>query len=98
MWADFDRLSDLGNVAVFAQYVPTCLAVPVLRRLRPDLQRRFRLPLGATIPLLATAGCLLFLNGMKRADLVFALATLVAGMALFAVLRFGGRGSAALRS
>src|SRR5205807_4267335 len=84
LWADFDRLSDLGNVAVFAQYVPTCLAVPALRRLRPDLERRFRLPLGATIPLLATAGCLLFLNGMKRDDLVFALVTLVGGLLLFA--------------
>src|SRR6266404_2894725 len=33
-FADFDRLSNLNNAAVFAQYVPTCLAVLVLRRKR----------------------------------------------------------------
>jgi len=38
LWADFDRLSDLGNVAVFAQYLSTCLAVPVLRWQQPDMR------------------------------------------------------------
>src|SRR5207248_7122854 len=31
---DFDRGADLNNTAVFAQYVPTCLAVLMLRRTR----------------------------------------------------------------
>ena len=88
LWADFDRLSDLGNVAVFAQYVPTCLAVPVLRRIQPGNPRRFRLPFGPLIPIAATAGCLLFLNGMKSEDLRFALLTLLGGLALFAALRW----------
>ena len=85
VFADFDRLSDLNNAAVFAQYVPTCLAVLVLRRTRGP--SAFRLPLGPLIPLLGAAGCLLFLNGIKRDDAVFSLATLAVGLSLHALFR-----------
>jgi len=66
--------------------------VPVLRWLRPDLPRRFRLPFGVLVPAAATAGCLLFLKDMNRDDLRFALVTLAGGMALFALLRLSKRG------
>jgi len=90
VFADFDRLSDLNNAAVFAQYVPTCLAVPVLRRTKGASS--FRLPLGPTIPVLATLGCILFLNGIKREDAVFSIATLAVGLVLHAAWRaFGQR-------
>src|SRR5207237_349618 len=78
VFADFDRLADLNNAAVFAQYVPTCLAVPMLRRTKGA--SAFHLPLGPTIPVLATLGCILFLNGIKRADAVFSVATLAVGL------------------
>ena len=89
VFADFDRLSDLNNAAVFAQYVPTCLAVPVLRRTKGASS--FRLPLGPTIPVLATLGCILFLNGIKREDAVFSIATLAVGLVLHAAWRAFGR-------
>jgi amino acid transporter len=93
VFADFDRLSDLNNAAVFAQYVPTCLAVLVLRRTRPA--SGFVLPFGPAIPLLATLGCLLFLNGIKRDDVIFSLATLAVGLALHAAYRLLRRGAVA---
>jgi basic amino acid/polyamine antiporter, APA family len=89
IFADFDRLSDLNNAAVFAQYVPTCLAVLVLRRTRGP--SAFALPLGPTIPLLATVGCILFLNGIKYDDAVFSLGTLAIGLALHGLFRLYGR-------
>jgi basic amino acid/polyamine antiporter, APA family len=89
VFADFDRLADLNNAAVFAQYVPTCLAVPMLRRTKGA--SAFHLPLGPTIPVLATLGCILFLNGIKRADAVFSVATLALGLVLHAVWRVFGR-------
>ena len=85
VFADFDRLSDLNNAAVFAQYVPTCLAIPVLRRTRGP--SAFALPLGATIPVLATLGCILFLNGIHRDDAIFSLLTLALGLLLHAAWR-----------
>jgi APA family basic amino acid/polyamine antiporter len=89
VFADFDRLSDLNNAAVFAQYVPTCLAVLVLRRKRGPSS--LTLPLGPTIPVLATLGCILFLNGIKRDDVIFSLATLAIGLLLHAAWRMFGR-------
>lgn len=85
---DFDRLSDLSNVALFCQYVPTCIAVLVLRRKRPHEPRPFRLPLGPTIPVLGAAGCVLFLYGTKGADVLFAFWVLAGGMALYLGYRF----------
>jgi amino acid transporter len=51
---DYGSLVDVANVAVFAQYLPVCVAVLVLRVRRPELPRPFRLPLGPVIPLAAT--------------------------------------------
>lgn len=95
VFADFDKLSDLNNAAVFAQYVPTCLAVMVLRRTRPDVPRKFRLPFGPVIPIAATLGCLLFLRGTRRDDAIFSVAILAAGLVLHAAWRlFFRRGPA----
>ena len=55
LFMGFASLVDVQNVALFAQYIPTCLAVLVLRRTRPHAERSFRLPLGPVIPLAATA-------------------------------------------
>jgi len=86
---DFDRGADLNNTAVFAQYVPTCLAVLMLRRTRGPSS--FVLPGGPLIPVLATAGCLLFLNGVALRDAIFSVGTLAVGLLLHAAWRvFGG--------
>ncbi len=39
------------------QYIPTCLAVIVLRRYRPELKRNYRIPGGYCIPILALVIC-----------------------------------------
>ena len=39
------------------QYIPTCLAVVVLRRYKPELERNYRIPGGYCIPVLALAIC-----------------------------------------
>src|SRR5262249_26273425 len=70
---DFDRLSDISNIALFCQYVPTCISVIVMRRKRPDVVRSFRLPLGPVVPVLGSLGCVLFLYGTKRDDVLFSL-------------------------
>ncbi len=53
----FRELAVLGVVARFAQYIPTCLAVIVLRRKAGPQAEGFRLPLGATIPVVTVALC-----------------------------------------
>ena len=51
---DYGALVDVANVAVFAQYLPVCVAVLVLRVRLPNAPRPFRLPLGPVIPVAAT--------------------------------------------
>jgi len=80
---DFDRLSDISNVALFCQYVPTCIGVIVLRRKKPDEPRYFRLPFGPLIPILGSLGCVLFLYGTKTADVLFSAYILIGGLALY---------------
>jgi amino acid transporter len=85
VFADFDRLSDLNNAAVFAQYVPTCVAVLVLRRKRGPSS--FQLPGGWLIPVLATASCGLFIVEIGKNDAIFSLWTLLFGLALHGLWR-----------
>ena len=45
------------DVVILSGYALTCLAALVLRVRKPDEPRRYRLPLGPAIPLLATLLC-----------------------------------------
>ena len=91
---DFDKLADVSNVAVVAQYVSTCIAILVWRTREPK-RDGFRLPLGPTIPLLAIAGSVLFLFHVSRIELFFGAALLAAGLAFGAATRFFRRARAA---
>jgi basic amino acid/polyamine antiporter, APA family len=62
---DYGSLVDVANVAVFAQYLPVCVAVLVLRARRPEVARPFRLPLGPLIPLTATVFSVVLLAAAK---------------------------------
>ncbi|MBI5544461.1 MAG: amino acid permease [Deltaproteobacteria bacterium] len=62
---DFNELAEMTIITLFAQYVPTCLAVIVFRRWRPDAKRLFRVPLGALIPLAALAVMSMLITRIK---------------------------------
>jgi amino acid transporter len=86
---DFDRLVDISNVALFAQYLPTCLAVMVLRRTHPKQPRAYRLPWGDTLPLLAVAAsvAMLVVARPARPELVWSAGILGVGMVLYFIRR-----------
>jgi len=84
---DFDRLADVSVVALYFQYVPTCLAVLRLRKTRPEAPRLYKLPGGPAVPLLGTLGCALFFTGTHQDDLVLSALVLAAGMAFYALRR-----------
>ncbi len=77
---------DVSNVALFSQYIPTCLAVIVLRYRRPNAERTYRLPGGLLIPL-AGAGISAVLLAMARPQLkewMFSAELLALGIAIWA--------------
>jgi amino acid transporter len=50
---EYAALVDVSNVVILSGYALTCLATAVLRFRKPDAPRRYRLPFGSAIPLLA---------------------------------------------
>ena len=49
----FTTLAAISVVSRFAQYLPTCLAVIVLRKKNPEIRSSLRVPFGAIIPVIS---------------------------------------------
>ncbi len=57
------ELADMVSIGALAAMVVVAIAVPVLRRTRPDLTRPFRVPLSPVVPAITAVACLyLMLN------------------------------------
>ena len=86
----FEDLVDVGNVALFAQYLPTCVAVMVLRRTRPDLPMGFRVPMGDLVAVLAIVAsiALLWVGSPGRDEWRRSAELLVAGLVYYAGRRW----------
>jgi len=78
----FIQLAAISMVSRFAQYLPTCLAVLVLRR-RRDLPQGFRIPFGPSVPVAAALICVWLLSKATQSQLVWGLGALAAGIPLF---------------
>ncbi len=78
----FKELAILGVVARFGQYIPTCLAVMVLRR-RSGPAEGFKVPLGPVIPLLAIGLCLWLLVNTDPMRLLWGGVAVAAGVPLY---------------
>ena len=81
----FVQLATISMVSRFAQYLPTCLAVLVLRR--RGLPAGFRIPFGPLVPVLAVLICLWLLSRATRPQLVWGLGALAAGVPLYFLMR-----------
>jgi len=86
----FIQLAAISMVSRFAQYLPTCLAVLVLRR-RTGLPAGFRIPFGPVVPVAAIAVCLWLLGKATRVQLVWGLGALAAGVPLYFLMAFLNR-------
>jgi APA family basic amino acid/polyamine antiporter len=52
------KLEEMVNIGTLTAFALVSLAVPVLRRTRPDLDRSFRVPWSPVVPVLAAVICL----------------------------------------
>jgi len=96
LWAGYGSLVGVSNVALFGQYIPTALAVMVLRRRRPDAPRRYVLPGGPAIPAVALLGSLALLwAAVPRAEeWMFSGRVLLVGAAVWGLTVAARRGLA----
>lgn len=82
---DFNKLVDISNVVVCAQYLATCAAVPFLRKLRPAPAGSLVLPGGWLIPVIGIAATLWLGSQGGLGQVWFSLGLLAFGLGLKAV-------------
>jgi len=84
----FKELAVLSVVARFVQYLPTCLAVIVLRRREEVPSDRFRLPFGPTLPILTLGLCTWLLANTDPERLMKGGLALLIGVPLYFLSRW----------
>jgi amino acid transporter len=82
LFLGYTSLADVSTVALFAQYIPTTLAVIALRRRQPDAPRVYKLPGGPVIPLVATAASVVLLWSAKPQPAEWILSGQIFGLGL----------------
>jgi APA family basic amino acid/polyamine antiporter len=89
-------LANLVSIGTLFAFVVVSVAVPALRRTRPDLRRPFRVPLSPLIPALSALACLYLMTNLSVETWLRFLAWLVAGLAIY--FGYGRRRSRLARS
>jgi len=81
-----ELLGELISMGTLVAYASVCVGVLVLRRIRPDVIRPFRVPLCPWAPLIALASCLILIISLPRLTWLNMAVWLAIGMLLFFVL------------
>lgn len=82
----FEKLAAISVVSRFAQYLPTCLAVIIFRRNRPEMPRTFRVPFGPVIPIIAVVVSLWLLSQSSIDKIIWGLGGLVIGAVFYFIM------------
>ncbi|OUJ15226.1 APC family permease [Acetobacter sp. DsW_063] len=84
--AAFLPISELGHmtsIGTLLAFTIVCIGVLVLRRTQPDRERRFRIPGGATVPLLGVLSCLTVMASLDSLTWVRLVVWLLIGFAIY---------------
>jgi len=76
-------VAELTNIGTLTAFVIVCAAVIVLRKTRPDLERKFKCPLVPVVPILGIAFCLLLIFKLPVITQLRFLVWLVIGFVLY---------------
>ena len=71
------------------------IAVPILRRTRPDLHRPFRVPLSPVLPILSALACLYLMGNLSIETWLRFLVWLLIGLVIY--FAYGARSSRVAR-
>lgn len=83
----FAQLAAISVVSRFAQYVPTCIAILVLRKKRPDLTRTFKVPFGPIIPIVAVIVSIWLLTQASMQQILWGLGGLIIGIPIYFLMK-----------
>jgi basic amino acid/polyamine antiporter, APA family len=78
-------LADLVSIGTLFAFLLVSVAVPVLRRTRPELRRPFRVPFSPVVPVLSALACLYLMLNLSIETWLRFLAWLALGMVIYAI-------------
>lgn len=79
------ELADMVSIGALAAMIVVAIAVPVLRRTRPDLKRPFRVPLSPVIPAITALACLYLMLNLDLLTWLRFVAWMVVGLLVYAL-------------
>jgi APA family basic amino acid/polyamine antiporter len=88
-FVSLSTLADLVSIGTLFAFVLVSIAVPVLRRTRPDMRRPFRVPLSPVVPIVSALACFYLMLNLSVETWLRFLVWLVLGMAVY--LGYGHR-------
>ncbi|AZV58397.1 APC family permease [Clostridium sp. AWRP] len=83
----FIQLAAISVVSRFTQYIPTCLAIIMLRKKRPNEKSTFRVPFGPVLPILAVAASIWILTKATPKQLIWGLGALVICAPIYFIMK-----------
>jgi basic amino acid/polyamine antiporter, APA family len=78
-----EKLEEMVNIGTLTAFALVSLAVPVLRRTRPELERSFRVPLSPVLPIVAALICVYLAINLSLETWIRFLVWMVIGFALY---------------
>ncbi len=77
------KLEEMVNIGTLTAFLLVSLAIPVLRRTRPDLDRPFRVPFSPWLPILAALICLYLMLNLSVETWLRFLVWMLLGFAIY---------------
>lgn len=83
----FTQLAAISVVSRFTQYLPTCLAVIVLRKKNPDKHSSLTIPFGPVIPLVSVAVSIWLITQSSMDKILIGLGGLIIGVPFYFIMK-----------
>jgi len=79
------KLEEMVNIGTLAAFTLVSIAVPLLRRSRPDIKRSFRVPWSPVLPILAAVICVYLMLNLSIETWIRFLIWMVIGFVVYAL-------------
>ncbi|MEV6414213.1 amino acid permease [Kribbella sp. NPDC051718] len=79
------KLEEMVNIGTLAAFTLVSIAVPLLRRSRPDIERSFKVPGNPVVPILAAVICIYLMLNLSLETWIRFLVWMVLGFAVYAI-------------
>lgn len=83
----FEELVPVTVILRFVQYIPTCMAIIILRIKQPKLERHFKIPFGITLPVIGSAICIWLITFAQTKQLLMGIASILIAIVFYFIMK-----------